>query len=134
MRDPPWSGARRLLAWQAALEGALPGELRGAVFVAGWRDGTLVLACGSGAQASRLRQAAPQLTQALAETGEIRELRVRVVPHLQFAPPLKPARRPLSEHALEELEQASRRLDEGPLRTALQRMVRRHRRGPSQAG
>ena len=130
MRDPLWSGVRRLLAWQAALEGALPEELRGAVLVAGWRDGTLTLACGSGARASRLRQAAPQLMRALAETGEIRELRVRVMPHLQFAPPLKPARRPLSDHTLEELEQASRRLDEGPLRAALQRMVRRHRREP----
>ena len=134
MRDPLWAGARRLLAWQAAVDRALPGELRGAVVVAGWRDGMLMLACGSGAAASRLRQLAPRLIKTLAEAGDVQDLRVRVVPHLQLARPVKAARRPLSDRALGELEQASQDLDDGPLRAALQRMVRRHRKGPTQAG
>lgn len=129
MRDPLWLSARRLLAWQTALERALPAELRGAVVVASWRDGVLGLGCASGLVAARLRQAAPQLAKALSEVDAVRELRVRVMPHLQLARPAQAARQPLPEAALQELERASQHLSEGPLRTTLARMVRRHRAG-----
>ena len=129
VRDPLWTRARQLLALQAALDDAVPPELRGAVLVAGWRDGVLELACGSGAVAARLRQSGPLLDKVLAAQGRVREVRVRVMPHLQTSRPARAARVPLSEAALQELDQAARTLHEGPLKAALARMVMHHRQG-----
>ena len=99
------------------------------MLVAGWRDGVLELACGSGAVAARLRQSAPLLDKALAAQGRVQEVRVRVMPHLQISRPPRAARAPLSEAALQELDQAARTLHEGPLKAALARMVLHHRQG-----
>ena len=129
VRDPLWARAHQLLALQAAVDDAVPPELRGAVLVAGWRDGVLELACGSGALAARLRQSAPLLDKALAAQGGVREMRVRVMPHLQINRPLRAARAPLSEATLQELDQAARMLPDGPLKAALARMVLHHRQG-----
>ncbi len=127
-RDPLWVQGRHLLAWQAALSHALPSELRGAVLVAGWHDGVLQVVCSSGAAAARLRQAAPQVAKALAAEGEVHELRVKVAPHLVVVPPARTARAPLSEAAVAALEQAAQRLEEGPLKARLVRMIA-HQRG-----
>lgn len=122
--------ARELLAAQTALERALPAALAGHVRVMQLDRGVLSVACDSGAVASRLRQQAAALQGDLARQGlAVATVRVSVNPDLlaRYAPPAEKAGLPPS--ALEDLARLDDSLADGPLKEALDRLLRHHREG-----
>lgn len=121
--------ARDLLAAQTALERALPAALSRHVRVMQLEQGVLSLACDSGAVASRLRQQTGQLQADLARHGlAVAAVRVSVNPELmaRYAPPVEKTGLPPS--ALEDLARLDASIEDGPLKEALDRLLRHHRK------
>ena len=122
--------ARDLLAAQTALDRALPAALARHVRVMQLENGVLSLACDSGAVASRLRQQTERLLADLARQGfAAQSVRVSVNPELmaRYAPPVEKAGLPAT--ALEGLARLDASLEDGPLKEALDRLLRHHRKG-----
>lgn len=120
--------ARELLAAQTALERALPAGLSRHVRVTQLESGVLSLACASGALASRLRNQSERLLTDLARHGlPVQSVRVGVNPalHAHYAPPVEKTGLPPA--ALDGLAQLDASLEEGPLKDALNRLLRHHR-------
>ncbi|MFN3751266.1 MAG: DciA family protein [Thiobacillus sp.] len=121
--------ARDLLAAQTALDRVLPAALCGRVRVMQLDAGTLALACDSGAVASRLRQQTGQLQADLARQGlAVATVRVGVNPDLlaRYTPPVEKAGLPPT--ALAGLARLDASLEDGPLKEALDRLLRHHRK------
>jgi hypothetical protein len=121
--------ARALLATQAALERALPAALAGHVRVMQLESGVLSLACDSGAVASRLRHQTDTLLAGLAKHGvAATAVRVSVNPDLlaRYVHPVEKAGLPSS--ALDGLAHLNAEIEEGPLKEALDRLLRHHRK------
>jgi hypothetical protein len=121
--------ARALLGTQAALERALPAALAGHVRVMQLENGVLSLACDSGAVASRLRQQSDALLAKLAKHGvNASAARVSVNPELlaRYVHPVETAGLPSS--ALEGLAHLNAEIEDGPLKQALDRLLRHHRK------
>jgi hypothetical protein len=122
--------ARVLLGAQGALERALPAALAGHVRGMQLENGVLSLACDSGAVASRLRQQTDALLGQLAKRGvAATSLRVSVNPELlaRYAHPVEKAGLP--SVALDGLAHLNAEIEEGPLKEALDRLLRHHRQG-----
>ena len=122
--------ARALLKVQAALDRALPAALAGHVRVQQLENRTLSLACDSGAAASRLRHQTDALIASLGKGGtEVSAVRVSVNPELQ-ARYVHPVEKPgLPPTALEGLAHLNAEIEDGPLKDALDRLLRHHRKG-----
>lgn len=122
--------ARVLLGTQAALERALPAALAGHVRVMQLENRALSLACDSGAVASRLRHQTDALIASLGKHGtEVSAVRVSVNPELQ-ARYVHPVEKPgLPPTALEGLAHLNAEIEDGPLKEALDRLLRHHRKG-----
>ena len=121
--------ARVLLGAQGALERALPAALAGHVRVMQLENGVLSLACDSGAVASRLRQQTDALLGQLAKRGvAATSLRVSVNPELlpRYTHPVEKAGLPSA--ALDGLAHLNAEIEEGPLKEALDRLLRHHRK------
>lgn len=120
--------ARALLRTQDALDRALPSALTGHVRVMQEENGTLSVACESGAVATRLRQQTPEILASLGKHGvDACAIRISVNPELRarYAPPLeKPGMPP---KALEGLAHLNAEIEDGPLKEALDRLLRHHR-------
>jgi hypothetical protein len=119
--------ARALLGTQATLERALPAALAGHVRVMQLENGTLSLACDSGAVASRLRHQTDALLAKLAKHGvNATSLRVSVNPDLlaRYVHPVEKAGLPAS--ALDGLAHLNAEIEDGPLKEALDRLLRHH--------
>lgn len=122
--------ARTLLAAQTALDRALPPALSRHVRVMQFEAEVLSLACDSGAVASRLRQQTGQLQADLARHGlAVQAVRVSVNPELmaRYASPVEKAGLPPA--ALEGLAHLNADIADGPLKEALERLLRHHRKG-----
>jgi hypothetical protein len=122
--------ARALLGVQAALDRALPAGLAGHVRVMQLENRVLSLACDSGAVASRLRHQTDALIASLGRRGtEVGSVRVSVNPEL-LARYVHPVDKPgLPAAALEGLAHLNAEIEDGPLKEALDRLLRHHRRG-----
>ena len=122
--------ARRLADAQARLDRALPGAFLGQVRVMQVQSGELHLACASGAIASRLRHQTADLIKELAKRGlTVETLRVHVKPEL-IAPWREPVEKAgIPAKALKSLEQLDHEIEDGPLKDALDRLLRHHRGG-----
>jgi len=121
--------ARVLLGAQGALERALPAALAGHVRVMQLENGVLSLACDSGAVASRLRQQTDALLGQLAKRGvAATSVRVSVNPELlaRYTHPVEKAGLPPA--ALDGLAHLNAGIEEGPLKEALDRLLRHHRK------
>lgn len=122
--------ARALLKVQAALDHALPAALAGHVRVMQLENGVLNLACDSGAVASRLRHQSEALIDALAKRGIMAtSVRSSVKPELlpRYTHPVEKTGLPPA--ALDGLAHLNAEIEDGPLKDALDRLLRHHRTG-----
>lgn len=122
--------ARALLNTQAALDRALPAALAGHVRVMQLENDTLSLACDSGAVASRLRHQTDTLMASLGKHGvAVTAVRVIVNPDLlaRYVHPVEKTGLPPA--ALDGLAHLTAEIEEGPLKDALDRLLRHHRKG-----
>jgi len=120
--------AQALLKVQAALERALPAALSGHVRVMQLENGSLSLACDSGAIASRLRHQTDALIASLGQHNiVVTTVRVSVNPELmaRYAHPVE--KHGLPPAALDGLAHLNAEIEEGPLKEALDRLLRHHR-------
>jgi len=121
--------AQALLKTQAAIERALPAALSGHVRVMQLENAGLSLACDSGAVASRLRHQTDALIASLGKQGiAVSEVRVSVNPELmaRYTHPVEKTGLPSA--ALEELAHLNAEIEDGPLKEALDRLLRHHRK------
>lgn len=120
--------AHALLKAQAALDAALPAALAGHVRVMLLENGVLSLACDSGAVAGRLRHQTDALIQRLNTLSyPVSSVRVSVNPELgaRYTPPIEKTGLPSA--ALSDLAQLSDAIEVGPLKEALDQLLRHHR-------
>ncbi|OYW35486.1 MAG: hypothetical protein B7Z35_15175 [Hydrogenophilales bacterium 12-61-10] len=120
--------ARLLLNTQAALDRALPAALSGHVRVMQLENSVLSVACDSGAVASRLRQLSDALVVGLVKRGiAAASLRVSVNPELmaRYVHPVEKAGLPPA--ALDGLAHLNAEIEAGPLKDALDKLLRHHR-------
>lgn len=117
--------AARLQAMQRAIDDRWP-AMRLTVLAV--RDDSLVVQTPSPALAAKCRQVAPSLLEAVAGWAPgLSRVRVRAATGASLPAPPRPARpeRAIGEQALETLQSMTSDLPAGPLRKALQRMIRR---------
>lgn len=122
--------ARVLLGAQGELDRALPAALAGHVRVMQLENGVLSLACDSGAVASRLRNQTDALIASLGKRGlALTAVRLSVNPelHARYTHPVEKMGVPPA--ALEGLSHLESEIEEGPLKDALARLLRHHRKG-----
>ncbi|MBU2641265.1 MAG: DUF721 domain-containing protein [Thiobacillus sp.] len=120
--------ARMLLNTQAALDRVLPAALAGHVRVMQLENSVLSVACDSGAVASRLRQLADALVVSLVKRGiAVASLRVSVNPELmaRYVHPVE--KNGLPSAALDGLAHLNAEIEAGPLKDALDKLLRHHR-------
>jgi hypothetical protein len=104
----------------------LPRPLALRVRVAGERDGQLDLAADAGAVAAIVRQRSAELLAALKREGwKFTGIRVRVQVRTDPAPSRKPLANPIDRSSLRPMAALARTLAPGPLKTALDRFLRR---------
>jgi hypothetical protein len=121
--------AQALLKVQAALDQALPAALAGHVRVTQLENSVLSLACDSGAVASRLRHQTDSLVASLGKRGiAVASIRSGVNPELlaRYTHPVEKTGVPPA--ALDGLAHLSTEIEEGPLKEALDRLLRHHRK------
>src|SRR5512139_2659495 len=119
--------ARTLLKTQAALDRSLPAALAGHIRVMQLENGVLSLACDSGAVASRLRHQTNALIGSLGKRGiVVTAIRTSVNPELlaRYTPPVEKAGLPRA--ALDGLAHLNAEIEDGPLKEALDRLLRHH--------
>lgn len=120
--------ARLLLSAQDALDRALPAALAGHVRVMQLEHGVLSLACDSGAVASRLRHQTDALIAGLGQRRVVATtVRVSVDPGLlaRYRHPVEKTGLPST--ALDGLAQLNAEIEDGPLKDALDTLLRHHR-------
>ena len=119
--------ARDLLKTQTALDRSLPAALAGHVRVMQLENGVLSLACDSGAVASRLRHQTDTLMASLGKHKiTVTAVRVSVNPDL-LARYVHPAEKTgLPPAALEGLASLNAEIEDGPLKDALNNLLRHH--------
>jgi len=104
----------------------LPRPLALRIRVAEERNGQLELAADAGAVAAIVRQRSAELLTALKREGwEFTGIRVRVQVRVQPLPQRKILANPVDRSRLQPLATLSRTLPPGPLKTALERLLRR---------
>ncbi|HVN34654.1 MAG TPA: DciA family protein [Casimicrobiaceae bacterium] len=104
----------------------LPRPLAPRIHVVDARRGELELAADAGAVAAMLRQRATDLLAALRRQGwEFTGIRVRVQVRSDVGPPPKALVNQPDRSSLQSLGALARRLPRGPLKTALERFLRR---------
>ena len=120
--------AHRLAELERLLLSATPRALSEATRIKSFRAGMLVVSADNAAVASKLKLLAPQLLIQIREREpEVTGIRVEVQP----APGAerRPSRkRGISDGALAELRNLAEGLGESPLKSALNRLVERHRK------
>jgi len=104
----------------------LPRPLAERIHVVDARNGELELAADAGAVAGMLRQRSPELLRTLQRQGwEFTGIRVRVQVRGDRVPTPKPVVIPLDRSSLRPLSALARTLPRGPLKSALERLLRR---------
>lgn len=121
--------ARRLRELQTLYVRSAPGELAGSSRVTNYRTGTLFVSADNAAVAAKLRQLAPTLLASIRKTeAQITGIRVEVqVSGAAHERRPKSKKTALSAHAVGKFEELSNRVPDGGLKSALSRLVRRHK-------
>lgn len=122
--------AQRLAELQQVLFEAVPPLLASATRVKSCRAGTLVLLADNAAVAAKLRQFAPRLLIHLRKWAtDVTGIRVEVqVAVHQMSPPTGSRKRPITVDAADHFRALAESLKDSPLKSALTRLVRRHKR------
>jgi hypothetical protein len=121
------SQAAFLLTLRQVLTEALPEPLRRSCAIANYKQGKVILLAESSAAAARLRLLAPSLVELLGKRGlQVTGLRVDVQPDARRRTQLTEEKSLLlSPSATEALARTARSIPEGPLKQALDALVRR---------
>ncbi len=129
--------AERMLEIQQELRRCLPAGVAEDCEVCGLQDGNLVIQVSSPSVASKLRQTLPRLSQALTHQGwKINAIRLRLQPvnssseSMAYAGSKRtgvPKKEEIPVSALEQFSRLANALEDSPLRTALEKAVRRRR-------
>lgn len=117
--------ARQLMLLQRQWEQVVPASMQRGCRVLHLEQQTLTLAADNGAIAAKLRQMSGELSARLRTAGcEVTVIQVQVqVSAPAYVPPPKP--HALSAFGKDQLEGLASKLDESPLKAALQRLVKR---------
>ncbi len=120
--------ARRLAELNRRFMAAVPAALARTCRVACLEGETVVIHCGHGAAAARVRSQAATLAHALSDEGRrVGDIRVRV--RADWALPERPAKAGMGEAALAAWQALRQELPAGELRAAVERLLRHHRQG-----
>jgi hypothetical protein len=123
---PAIQQAQTLAALQKRFDAVLPARFHGQADVVALEQGELRVLCGNGAVASRLRLEAATLASQLESKGlPVRRVSVKVRPASRRPAPIK-NKPPLSPVARQAFLAATEQLDEGELKTALEKLLRHH--------
>ncbi len=121
--------AERLLKLREDLFAAMPPSLRTSCEVTGCDDSVVVLCVTSASAAAKLRQTLPRLQEGLVARGwRVEGIRIRVKPRLRDGEPAhvrSSTRAAISSTGVAAFEELGHRLDDSPLRAAVERLVRR---------
>jgi hypothetical protein len=122
--------ARRLADFERLILEAAPRALSEATRVKSFRAGTLVLSADNAAVAAKLRQLLPRLLVCVQKReAEVSGIRVEVQPAPQQRWPTRGSgKRPLTAAAIANFRSLAEGLRESPLKDAVTRLVRRHRK------
>ena len=118
---------RHLAAIERAWKEIAPAPLAAAASVGALQQQTLVIFATNGAVAAKLRQLLPSLLGKIQKRGfEVTAIRIEVqaAPRRAREPRTKTAA--LSPRALKNLSELEQKLQDSPLKNALQRLLRRH--------
>ena len=120
--------AQRLAELERLLLSAVPRALSEATRIKSFRAGTLVVSAENAAVASKLKLLAPQLLIQIRERDpEVTGIRIEVQP-APGAASGRSRKLAISDGALAELRDLAQRLNDSPLKSALGRMVERHKK------
>ncbi len=122
--------AQRLAELERLIFEAAPGALAEAIRIKKLRAGTLVLLADNAAVAAKLKQLAPRLLACVRKMDpEINGIQVQVQPaQRRKSAPGDLRKRSLGLDAIGKFENLAEGLHESPLKSALTRLVQRHRK------
>lgn len=123
---PAAQKAQTLIALQKRFDAVLPARFRGEADVVALEEGELRILCSNGAVASRLRlEAAALATQLQGKGLPVRRVSIKVRPARRRVPPHK-GKAPLPDAARQAFKAASEELEEGEVRSALEKLLKHH--------
>jgi hypothetical protein len=124
---------RRLRELQKLYAGSAPRELASASRVKNYRTGTLFVSADNAAVAAKLKQLAPTLLALIRKTeAEVTGLRIEVqVSGAIHERVVKSRKKPLSLDAIQKFDELASRVENGGLKTAIAKLVQRHKRAKS---
>jgi len=118
--------ARLLLKLSRRFEAVAPAGLRHSAHVANYKLGTIIIHADNSAVAVKIRQLSQRLTNELSKGGaECSGIEVKVQPRQIPSQSMSSTQKPLSDKAIGALRSTADKLPEGPLRNALETLVKR---------
>ena len=118
--------ARLLLKLSRRFEAVAPAGLRHSAHVANYKLGTIIIHADNGAVAAKIRQLSQRLSNELSKGGaECNGIEVKVQPRQIPSQSTSSTQKPLSDKAIGMLQETTDKLPEGPLRSALDNLVKR---------
>ena len=118
--------ARLLLKLSRRFEAVAPAGLRHSAHVANYKLGTIIIHADNGAVAAKVRQLSQRLSNELSKGGaECSGIEVKVQPRQIPSQSMSSTQKPLSDKAIGALRSTADKLPEGPLRNALETLVKR---------
>jgi hypothetical protein len=118
--------ARLLLKLSRRFEAVAPAGLRHSAHVANYKLGTIIIHADNGAVAAKIRQLSQRLSNELSKGGvECSGIEVKVQPRQIPSQSMSSTQKPISEKAIGILQSTTEKLPEGPLRSALDNLMRR---------
>ena len=118
--------ARLLQKLSRRFEAVAPSGLRHAARVANYKSGKIVIHADNGAVAAKIRQMSQRLCDELSKGGaECNALEVNVQPRQNPYQTRTSTQKPLSDKAFGMLQSTAENLPEGPLRRALDTLLKR---------
>jgi hypothetical protein len=118
--------ARLLLKLSRRFEAVAPAGLRHSAHVANYKLGTIIIHADNGAVAAKIRQLSQRLSNELSKGGvECSGIEAKVQPRQIPSQSMSSTQKPISEKAIGILQSTTEKLPEGPLRSALDNLMRR---------
>jgi hypothetical protein len=118
--------ARLLLKLSRRFEAVAPAGLRHSAHVANYKLGTIIIHADNGAVAAKIRQLSQRLSSELSKGGaECSDIEVKVQPRQIPSQSISSTQKPLSDKAIGVLRSTTDNLPEGPLRNALDNLLKR---------
>lgn len=118
--------ARLLLKLSRRFEAVAPAGLRHSAHVANYKLGTIIIHADNGAVAAKIRQLSQRLSNELSKGGaECSGIEVKVQPRQIPSQSTSSTQKPLSGKTIGVLQATTDKLPEGPLRKALDNLLKR---------